>query len=83
MDILMEENRAVVYSENQEVLAECDFETNGNSINIYHTFVSEALRGQKMAARLVSKVYEYAKEKGLKVEATCSYAQNWLEKNAK
>lgn len=82
MEIQMEENRAVVYGSEGEVLAECTFLKEGNDITIDKTFVSEALRGQKMAGRLVERVYQYAKDNHLNIKATCSYAASWLEKNA-
>ena len=38
-----------------------------------HTFVSQDLRGQGVAKKLLDRAAEYAREKGYKMEAVCSY----------
>ena len=81
MKYIKEENR--IYVENEgKVVAEVEFEKiSDNTYNIYHTFVDESLRGQGIAQELVKKAVEYIKKNNCKVEATCSYAKHYLEKN--
>ena len=38
-----------------------------------HTYVSEDLRGQGVAKKLLDRAAEYAREQGYKMEAVCSY----------
>ncbi len=47
----------------------------GNIITIDHTFVSENLRGQGIALKLVNKVAEYARTEHKKIIPQCSYAR--------
>ena len=44
-------------------------------INVYHTEVGESLSGQGVGKKLVSAMAAYAREKNVKVHATCSYAR--------
>ena len=54
------------------------FHPGGDKINIYHTEVDESLKGQGVGKQLVEAAAAYAREKGLKVEATCPYAAKVL-----
>lgn len=56
------------------------FHPNSNEINIFHTEVSDKLAGQGMGKKLVGAAVEYAREKGLKIEATCPFAHKVIEK---
>ena len=49
--------------------------------DVRKTFVPEEMRGQGIAAKLVESAYKYAKNNGLKCNATCSYAMKWLERH--
>jgi len=82
MDFKEEENRIYIENSNGDVIAEIEFEEIEDGVyNIFHTFVDESLRGQGIASKLVEKTVNYIKSKNGKVEATCSYAKKWLEKN--
>ncbi len=82
MDFKEEENRIYIEDSNCNVIAEVEFEEVKDGVyNIFHTFVDEKLRGQGIASKLVEKAVETIKRKNGKVEATCSYAKKWLEKN--
>lgn len=50
-------------------------------IAIDHTFVSPELRGQNIAAKLLSKVIEFAKENEFKIIPVCSYAVKKMARN--
>ncbi len=82
MDFIVEDNRIYLKGENGKIIAEIDFEQKEDGVyNIFHTFVDESLRGQGVASKLVKKAVEEIKKKGSKIEATCSYAKKWIEKN--
>ena len=83
MEFIEEKNRIYVM-ENGKRVAEIIFEKKDeNTYTITHTFVDEALRGQGVGAKLVSKAVNKIKKEGYNVEATCSYAKMWLEKHGK
>ena len=82
MDFKIEENR--IYSVNNEnkIIAEITFEEIEKGIfNINHTFVDESLRGQKIGEKLVKIAIEEIKKKNGKIQATCSFAKHYLDKN--
>ncbi|MBK6750217.1 MAG: N-acetyltransferase [Pyrinomonadaceae bacterium] len=49
---------------------------------IDHTEVDESLRGQKIGDKLLAEAVSYARGKGLKIFATCSFALRKLKENA-
>ncbi|RPF53345.1 GNAT family N-acetyltransferase [Aquisalibacillus elongatus] len=52
--------------------------TDDKTIDIDHTEVSEKLRGEGVAGKLVKTVVDYAREHNLKVTASCPYAKKKL-----
>ena len=66
---------AFVLEGGSERLAEMDLGIAGNNLTVYHTEVSEKLKGKGVAAQLLSKMVEYAREHQLKVIPLCSYVQ--------
>lgn len=79
-----EENRIYLEDEEGKLLGEINFEkVDNDSYNIYHTFVDESMRGQKLASQLVQEAVKEIEKKSAKVVASCSYAKAWLEKNKK
>lgn len=73
----------IVYMVSDEVKGEVDFNINGDSANIYHTYVDGDLRGQGIAAELVKRAFEYLGENNYKIKCSCSYAKKWAIKNGK
>lgn len=64
-------------------LAAMTYTTAGESgIIIDHTEVDDSLRGQNVGESLLAEAVEYAREKGLKIYATCPFALAKLEENA-
>lgn len=49
---------------------------------IDHTEVDDSLRGQKVGDNLLVEAVKYAREKGLKIFATCPFALRKLQQNA-
>lgn len=73
-----------IYLENNEGkrIAEITYlETQDGIYTIEHTFVDKSLRGQRIASKLVEMAVEDIRSKNGIVQATCSYAKNWIEKN--
>lgn len=82
MDFIKENSRIYSLDENEKVIAEITFDEIQKGIfNINHTFVNEKLRGQGIASKLVEMAVKEIEKRNGKVQATCSYAKRWLEKN--
>ena len=81
MEFQHEPGRIFALDESGELLCEITFPDAGGVANIDHTFVSDKLRGQGMAGKLMAAAMEQIKERGLKAYPTCSYAVKWAEKN--
>ena len=68
------ENRgAFVIEENDERLAEMTVAVSGKNLIVYHTEVSERLRGQGTASKLLEAMVAYAKKNDLKVVPLCPF----------
>ena len=83
MDVIFqtEGNRIFATGEGGKVIAEVTFpEGPEGTFTIDHTLVDDSLRGQGMAAKLVEAALAEIKNRGGKVQATCSYAVSYLEK---
>lgn len=50
------------------------------TIDIYRTFVPDALRGRGLAALLAAAALKYATDQGLTIIASCSYMERFLER---
>ena len=55
------------------------YRQDGDTIDLYHTFTPEKLRGKGIAAKLTQAAFEYAKENDLTVVPTCPYEQKFLK----
>lgn len=83
MNWKFETGRIYSTDEHNELLAETTFVyKNKQEIDIEHTYVSPALRGQGVAGQMMETVVAYLRTEGLKATASCSYANSWLKKNA-
>ncbi len=51
-------------------------------LDIWRTFVPEALEGRGIAAQLVAFALDYAKAEGLDVIPSCSYVARFIEKRS-
>ena len=81
MNFTTEKNR-IYYETDGKLLAEITFiDSDENSMTINHTFVDDSLRGQGIASQLVQAAVNEIKKQHKQVEATCSYAVNWLTKH--
>ena len=82
MEFKVENDR--IYCENNDgkIVAQITFpEIKEGVYDINHTFVDESLRGQNIGKKLVQMAIEEIEKKNGKIEATCSYAKHYIEKN--
>jgi len=56
-----------------ERLAEMEISIAGNNLTVFHTEVSDKLKGQGVAVKLLSTMVAYVREHQLKVIALCPY----------
>jgi len=71
----------IIKGENKR-LAELTYtRASDGSMDINHTEVDESLRGQGVGEKLVKAAVEFAREKGIKITATCPYASKLLARN--
>ena len=64
---------AFVIEENKEQVAEMAIGISGPNLTVYHTEVSERLKGQGIASQLLTEMVGYARKNKLKVIPLCSY----------
>ena len=82
MNFIKEKNEIYVLDDNGSKIVRATFPfIADNVVNVDHTFVATTLRGQGIASVLMNEVYNYAKEKGFTVVASCPYAVAWFKKN--
>lgn len=76
------EQEIVARNEAGQVVGEIDYERNDASWTITHTGVRRAYRGGEIARTLVRLAVEAAREAGVTLDATCSYAIMVLERTS-
>jgi predicted GNAT family acetyltransferase len=64
---------AFVIEEGSEKIAEMAVAVIGGNLVVYHTEVSDKLKGQGVASKLLSEMVEYAQKNSLKVVPLCPY----------
>lgn len=64
---------AFLIEEGGERVAEMAFGRNGSNLIIYHTEVSDKLKGQGVASQLLEKMVNFAREENLQVVPLCPY----------
>ena len=70
-------DRAAAYDRGK-LIGECEFEDSGDRWVIIHTGVREAYEGKGIARKLVLKIVEAARAKGVKILPVCSYAKKLM-----
>ncbi|HTE32986.1 MAG TPA: GNAT family N-acetyltransferase [Chryseolinea sp.] len=73
---------AFVIEEAGERIAEMVISISGNNLTVYHTEVSDKLKGQGVASKLLSTMVEYARNNKLKVIALCPYVTVQFKRHA-
>ena len=54
---------------------------NGKAYNLTHTYVTPAMRGKGIAAKLVQKAITHAREDDHKIIPTCSYIAAYMQRH--
>lgn len=65
----------IVYVIDGLVKGEVLFKLDSGSMDIYHTYVSDDLRGKGIAHKLVDMAIDYGVKNGYKIKCSCSYAR--------
>jgi len=79
LKFIYESNRIYI-KEKDSVIAEVKYRRiNDVTFDIYSTYVDPKYRGRHLGKELLEKAYNYLKSKEYNVEATCSYANKWLQ----
>lgn len=61
--------------------ARLSYEERPDYLDFYHVYVDPSIRNEGCAARITDHALEYAKNKGLKVRATCPFVVKHLSRN--
>jgi uncharacterized protein len=81
MAFIVGENK-IEYEENGKILGEVSFLAESDStVDICHTVVDDALRGQGMAGKLMERAAIEIRKTNRKAIPTCSYAVKWFEQH--
>lgn len=73
-----ERQRFIVQGKNAEAALEYRM-LDSQAVDFHHTFVPDELRGQRVAEALVQRGFEWAREEGYDIHASCSYAARFLK----
>jgi len=73
---------AFVIEAGGERLAEMVIGISEGNLTVYHTEVSEKLKGQGVASKLLSTMVEYARQHQLKVIALCPYVSAQFKRHS-
>jgi len=73
-------NRFVQDLDGDEAYVEYRMRDEG-TIDLHHTFVPEEHRHRGIAGAVVGRALEHAREKGLRVVATCPFVRSYLDEN--
>jgi uncharacterized protein len=66
---------AFVIEEGENKIAEMTVAVSDSNLIVYHTQVSDQLRGQGIASKLLGNMVDYARENHLKVVPLCPYVR--------
>ena len=78
---LTEQGRgAFVIEDKEEKLAEMAVAVSDGNLIVYHTEVSDKLKGQGVGLKLIGQMIEYARKEDLKVVPLCSFVHAQFER---
>lgn len=78
MEFCTEHGRIFAKDTDGKMLCEIVFPDSDGVAEIQHTYVSETLRGQGVANRLMEMAVQQIQERNLAAHPTCSYAVQWF-----
>ena len=61
--------------------ADYQISVDGDTFDFHHTEVDERFEGQGIGSRLAAGVMEFARSEGVKIVASCSFLDDYMEKN--
>lgn len=67
------DEQAIEYHQDGRMLGEITWVLRDNTMVMDHTYVSNELRGQGVAKKLLDEAAKYAREHNYKMKAVCSY----------
>lgn len=73
---------AFVIERNEERLAEMEIGLDAGNLTVYHTEVSDTLKGQGIGLKLLAAMVEYARLHQLKVITLCPFVNNQFKKSS-
>lgn len=78
MEIINDEQHHKFYCiiDGKECLVEYSIEN--NTIDFFHTYVPQELRGRGIARKIYDHISEWLKSKNLKIKTSCSYAEKYF-----
>lgn len=78
--IVKGDHKFYIGKDEKNPIAEITYKVESNNvINVDHTYVSDELRGQGIAGKLVKVMTDFAREENLKIIPTCPYVKNKME----
>lgn len=72
---------AFIIEENGEQLAEMEIGINGNNLIVYHTEVSEKLKGKGIGQKMLDNMVAYATDHKLKVVPLCPFVNTMFRRH--
>lgn len=83
MEIVKGTNKFYIGEDENNPIAEITYkEKDKHTINVDHTYVSDELRGQGIAGKLVEVITDFARKENVKIIPTCPYVASKMEKTA-
>ena len=73
LEIKKGNNRFYIGETEDTAIAEITYQVKGNDLVADHTYVSDELRGQNIAKRLLNQLADMAREENKKIIPVCSY----------
>lgn len=77
-----EQNLRTAAYDGDTLAGQCTYVVRNGAWDLEHTIVDPAYGGQGLAGKLVHELAQKAREKGVKIVPTCSYALKTFDKNA-
>ena len=77
----LDDHGAFEYEQDGQRVAEITWVEQDGVMNMDHTYVSDVLRGQGVAKKLLDAAADYARENNFKMNAICSYVVSAFEKS--
>lgn len=82
MKLKHDSNWIYITDDEDSIIAEVTFpNVREDLVNINHTYVDDALRGQGVAAKLMEACYDSVKKQDKKAVLTCPYAVKWFDEH--